>query len=75
MVPKDHHMLSVNWTTYQGQTTGNAVAALSIGTLSERMSGERVEIIATMLATDATHISEELNPFDPVIRYPSKAAL
>ena len=47
---------------------GRAVAALSIGTTTDRLSAERKPIIAGMLKQEAAAISRQLNPFDPTLR-------
>lgn len=50
---------------------GRAVAALSIGTLAERLSPERLPIIVQILKKEAASISARINPFDPVLRRPA----
>ncbi|WP_431284865.1 IclR family transcriptional regulator [Humitalea sp. 24SJ18S-53] len=47
---------------------GRAVAALSIGTTTDRLTPERREIIAEMLKREALAIGRALNPFDPSLR-------
>jgi DNA-binding IclR family transcriptional regulator len=45
-----------------------AVAALSIGTVIDRLTGERSRVIADMLKREAAAIAAQLNPFDPTLR-------
>lgn len=47
---------------------GRAVAALSIGTTTDRLTPARRQVIATMLRQEAATISRALNPFDPSLR-------
>ncbi|MBR0669657.1 IclR family transcriptional regulator [Neoroseomonas soli] len=47
---------------------GRAVAALSIGTTTDRLTPARRQIIAEMLRQEAAMISRSLNPFDPALR-------
>lgn len=47
---------------------GRAVAALSIGTISDRLGGDRSRVIADMLKREAAGIAAQLNPFDPTLR-------
>ncbi|GJD51374.1 hypothetical protein OPKNFCMD_4128 [Methylobacterium crusticola] len=47
---------------------GRAVAALSVGSTVDRLSGERREAIAGMLMREAAGIADRLNPFDPTLR-------
>ncbi|CAH0263756.1 IclR family transcriptional regulator [Roseomonas sp. CECT 9278] len=47
---------------------GRAVAALSIGTTTDRLTPDRKAIIAGMLRQEATAISRQVNPFDPTLR-------
>lgn len=47
---------------------GRAVAALSIGSVTERLTGERSRAIASMLKREAAAIAAALNPFDPTLR-------
>lgn len=52
---------------------GCAVAALSIGTLSDRLTDARRATMTELLKSEAAAISAKLNPFDPALRYPSQA--
>jgi DNA-binding IclR family transcriptional regulator len=50
-----------------------AVAALSIGTLSERLEGDRLPLVVELLQKEANGIGRQLNPFDPTLRYPARS--
>jgi len=52
---------------------GRAVAALSIGTLSDRLEGERLPQVVEVLRKEADGIARHLNPFDPTLRYPARS--
>ena len=47
---------------------GHAVAALSVGSTTDRMTPERNAVIANILKEEARHIAAKLNPFDPTLR-------
>jgi DNA-binding IclR family transcriptional regulator len=47
---------------------GRAVAALSVGSTTDRMTAERNLVIAEMLLNEARTIGAKLNPFDPTLR-------
>jgi len=49
------------------------VAALSVGTLAERLNAERLPHVVKMLQTEAQTIAARLNPFDMALRYPSRS--
>lgn len=49
---------------------GRVVAALSIGTLTERLTDERLEVVVGILKREAIAISRQLNPFDPALSRP-----
>jgi DNA-binding IclR family transcriptional regulator len=51
---------------------GTAVAAISIGTLAERVNEERLPQIVKALGKEAAAISAQLNPFDPALRRPTQ---
>lgn len=51
---------------------GRAVAALSVATISDRLSADRMPTVVEMLKREATAISQKINPFDPVLRRPSQ---
>ncbi len=48
--------------------SGRAVAALTIGTTTDRLPPERRAVIAEMLRHEAALIANRLNPFDPSLR-------
>jgi DNA-binding IclR family transcriptional regulator len=52
---------------------GRAVAALSIGTLAERLSAERLPNVVRILQVEAAALGARLNPFDASLRYPSRS--
>lgn len=52
---------------------GRVVAALSIGTLAERLRDDRLLNVVSLLRTEAAALSARLNPFDPALRYPSRS--
>lgn len=52
---------------------GRVVAALSVGTLAERLGQDRLPNIVAILAAEARNLSSGVNPFDPALRYPSRA--
>lgn len=47
---------------------GRAVAALSVGSTTDRMTAERNVVIAELLIKEARQIGAKLNPFDPTLR-------
>ncbi|MBL0402677.1 IclR family transcriptional regulator [Microvirga aerilata] len=52
---------------------GRAVAALSIGTLLERLEGDRLPLVVDLIRNEAEGIARQLNPFDPTLRYPTRS--
>lgn len=52
---------------------GRPVAALTIGTTTDRLTPERRDVIAEMLRYEAALIGKRLNPFDPSLRRASAA--
>lgn len=56
---------------------GRAVAALSVGTISARLSEDRLPTVVALLQREAESISRKINPFDSTLRRPvsSLAAL
>lgn len=50
-----------------------AVAALSVGTLAERLNPERLPHVVKILQTEAQALAARLNPFDAALRYPSRS--
>jgi DNA-binding IclR family transcriptional regulator len=51
---------------------GRAVAALSVATISDRLGPDRLPTIVEMLKREALHIGPLINPFDPLLRHPTK---
>ena len=47
---------------------GRAVAALSVGSTTDRMTPERNAVIANILKDEARQVGAKLNPFDPTLR-------
>lgn len=47
---------------------GRAVAALSIGTTTDRLGPDRRQLVADLLKKEAGAIATRLNPFDPALR-------
>lgn len=52
---------------------GRAVAALSVGTLLERLREDRLANVVSILKTEAEALGARLNPFDMALRYPSRS--
>ena len=52
---------------------GEVVAALSIGTLSARLKGERLQVVVDLLRREAQALSAQINPFDRGLRRPAEA--
>jgi DNA-binding IclR family transcriptional regulator len=52
---------------------GNVVAALSVGTLANRLSAERLPIVYDMLLREANRLTTQINPFDPTLRRPMQS--
>ena len=51
---------------------GRAVAALSIGTISERLGEDRLPTVIEILKREADAIGPRINPFDPALRRPAQ---
>jgi len=52
---------------------GRAVAALSVGTISARLSADRLPTVAALLKREADAIGARINPFDPTLRRPAQS--
>lgn len=52
---------------------GVAVAAISVGTITARLEGDRLGTVIAMLKRDALAIGHRVNPFDVTLRRPSLA--
>lgn len=53
-------------------SAGRPVAALSIGTLTERVTAERLPALVQILKREAAAIGASLNPLDPALRRPAQ---
>jgi DNA-binding IclR family transcriptional regulator len=53
---------------------GHVVAALSVATLSTRLSGERLSVVLDLLKKEAALLSPQINPFDRALRRSSKTS-
>jgi DNA-binding IclR family transcriptional regulator len=51
---------------------GHAVAAITVGTLIDRLNAERLPIVAEMLKREAAAIGPRINPFDVALRRPAQ---
>lgn len=52
---------------------GRVVAALSVGTLAERLNEERLPNVVAILRGEAESLGVRLNPFDVALRYPLRS--
>jgi DNA-binding IclR family transcriptional regulator len=52
---------------------GRVVAALSIGTLTARLEGERLPVVVDLLQREAAALARQINPFDRTLRRPADA--
>jgi hypothetical protein len=52
---------------------GRSVAALSVGTISSRLSPDRLPTVVELLKREATAIGGKINPFDPTLRRPAQS--
>jgi DNA-binding IclR family transcriptional regulator len=50
---------------------GRVVAALSVGTLTNRLNAERLPVVIELLQREAKALSAQINPFDAALRRPS----
>ncbi len=50
---------------------GRAVAALSVGTISSRLSADRLPTVLQLLKREASAIGAQINPFDTTLRRPA----
>ena len=48
------------------------VAALSVGTIANRLNSERLPVVIELLQREARKVSEQVNPFDRVLRRPTE---
>ncbi|WP_407315207.1 IclR family transcriptional regulator [Pseudomonas sp. nanlin1] len=52
---------------------GYAVAALSVGTITDRLGPDRLPTVVELLKREAAEIGPKINPFDPTLRRPSQS--
>lgn len=52
---------------------GRAVAALSVGTLGERLQEKRLPYVVKILCEEAQALGARINPFDPALRHPLRS--
>ena len=52
---------------------GRVVAALSIGTLTARLAGDRLAVVVSLLQREASALSAQINPLDRALRRPAEA--
>ncbi|PRH85641.1 IclR family transcriptional regulator [Labrys okinawensis] len=49
---------------------GRAVAALSVGTLADRLKDSRLPSVVKIMKAEADELSQQINPFDATLRHP-----
>jgi DNA-binding IclR family transcriptional regulator len=52
---------------------GRAIAALSVGTIADRLNAERLPMVGRMLQREAQRLSLQINPFDATLRRPAQS--
>jgi DNA-binding IclR family transcriptional regulator len=52
---------------------GRVAAALSVGTLTARLEGERLPVVVDLLQREARALAGQINPFDRTLRRPADA--
>lgn len=52
---------------------GRVAAALSVGTLTARLEGERLPVVVDLLQREARALQAQINPFDRTLRRPADA--
>lgn len=52
---------------------GTAVSAISVGTLTDRLRGDRLPTVVQLLKAEAEAIGRKISPFDPALRRPGQA--
>ncbi len=50
--------------------SGNALGALSVGTLSTRLGEDRLPMVVELLKRQAQALGPQINPFDVAVRRP-----
>jgi DNA-binding IclR family transcriptional regulator len=53
--------------------SGRIAAALSVGTLTARLEGERLPVVVDLLQREARALQPQINPFDRTLRRPADA--
>ncbi|MBV8621686.1 MAG: IclR family transcriptional regulator [Curvibacter sp.] len=52
---------------------GRPVAALSVGTIADRLNPERLPTVVALLQREAAQLGPRINPFDPGLRRPAQS--
>jgi len=52
---------------------GRAVAALSVGTIADRLNADRMPTVVELLKREAAAIGPKINPFDATLRRPAQS--
>jgi DNA-binding IclR family transcriptional regulator len=52
---------------------GRAVAALSVGTIADRLNADRMPTVVELLKREAAKISLKIHPFDASLRHPARS--
>jgi DNA-binding IclR family transcriptional regulator len=52
---------------------GRAVAALSVGTIADRLNADRLPTVVELLKREALALGPKINPFDPTLRRPARS--
>ena len=52
---------------------GRAVAALSVGTIADRLNADRMPTVVELLKREAAAIGAQINPFDSTLRRPAQS--
>ena len=52
---------------------GRAVAALSVGTIADRLNGDRMPTVVELLKREAAGVAPKIHPFDATLRRPSQS--
>ncbi len=52
---------------------GRIAAALSVGTLTQRLEGDRLPVVVELLQREASALAAQINPFDRALRRPAEA--
>ncbi|APW39107.1 IclR family transcriptional regulator [Rhodoferax koreense] len=52
---------------------GRAVAALSVGTIADRLNPDRLPTVVELLKREAAAVGPKIHPFDPSLRRPSQS--